>query len=65
MKVTVTKAEGVKCPRCWKITGEGRWNFDGLCDPCCHVIITDFPTHEAVPQILASRRVQKEHWCVS
>lgn len=58
-QIDVAKAEGVKCPRCWKWTGEGRFNFDGLCDECCEVILADFPYHESVPFILASREEQR------
>ena len=65
MKILVTKAEGVKCPRCWKMTGEGRYNFDGLCDPCQAVILADFPQHESVPSIQAAKAEQRRRWCVS
>ena len=43
--VTVEKAEGVKCPRCWHVTPAGRLNHDFLCDHCCQVLITDFPEY--------------------
>ena len=60
--VTVSKAEGVKCPRCWKVTGEGRFNFDGLCDACCTVLVHAYPEHEAVPLILQSYFDQHCRW---
>lgn len=59
-EVYVTRAEGVKCPRCWKLTGEGRFNYDGLCDPCCRVILADYPQHESAPFIQSFLRSQKE-----
>ena len=65
MKIVVTKAEGVKCPRCWKMTGEGRFNFEGLCDPCQTVILADHPTHESVTHILAAKAEQRRRFCVS
>lgn len=61
---TVSRAPGVKCPRCWHVTGEGRFNFDGLCDRCCDVLIHDYPTHESVPLIVASRAEQRAQWGV-
>lgn len=62
LHIEVAHAEGVKCPRCWKHTGEGRFNFDGLCDVCCDVILKDFPDHESVPHILASKADQRKRW---
>jgi hypothetical protein len=60
--VAVSKAEGAKCPRCWRVTGEGRYNFDGLCDRCCDVLVTDHPTHPAIPHILAAYANQRARW---
>jgi hypothetical protein len=65
MNIIVTKAEGVKCQRCWKVTGEGRFNFDGLCDPCCHVLLEDYADHESVPFIQAAYAEQRRSFCVS
>jgi len=64
VSITVTKAPGVKCPRCWHVTGEGRFNFDGLCDKCCDVLCHDHPHHESVPLIQASRAAQRAVWNV-
>ena len=52
----------VKCPRCWKWTAEGRFNYDNLCDRCCQVLVSDHPQHESVPHILAAFKVQAERW---
>lgn len=60
--VTVSKAEGAKCPRCWRVTGEGRYNFDGLCDRCCGALCADYPTHPAVPGIVSAYVQQHRHW---
>lgn len=60
--VLVTKARGGKCPRCWKFTGEGRFNFDGLCDPCQQVIVLDYPDHESVQGIQAALAKQREQF---
>ena len=54
-----------KCPRCWRYTGEGRMNFDGLCDPCCRVLVTDYPGHVAPPQIEAAYAAQRRRWGVA
>ena len=54
-----------KCPRCWRYTGEGRMNFDGLCDPCCHVLLDEYPDHAAVPQIHAAYAMQRARWGVA
>lgn len=51
LRVSVARADGVKCPRCWRYTGEGRFNFDGLCDRCCQVLWTHHPAHESIPFI--------------
>ena len=57
--LTGRKHPGVKCPRCWKRTGEGRLNFDGLCDACCEVTRDDYPAHESVPGIRAAYAAQR------
>ena len=62
ISITVEKASGVKCPRCWKITGEGRVNADGLCAPCCNVLIEDFPDLPIVSLILESRQQQRSKY---
>ena len=49
-----------KCPRCWRYTGEGRFNFDGLCDRCCAVILADYPEHPSVLHIQAAYARQRE-----
>ena len=56
------RGQAVKCPRCWQWTIVGRWNFDGLCDRCCHVIRKDYPQHESVPFIRAAYRLQEEYF---
>ena len=55
----------VKCPRCWHHTHEGKYNYDNLCDRCCHVLVSDWPDHASVPHILASREEQKRKWGVA
>jgi len=42
VEVVVQRAEGVKCPRCWHYTGEGRFNMDNLCDRCYLVLAIDY-----------------------
>jgi hypothetical protein len=32
-EIEVQKAEGVKCPRCWKLRGIPT-NYQGICDEC-------------------------------
>ena len=63
--VAITKAPGVKCPRCWRVTGEGRWNFDGLCDRCCDVLLLGHPTHPSVPFIQAAYATQRVRWSIA
>lgn len=58
MNITVVKHEGVKCPRCYRYTGEGRFNFDGLCDRCCDVLCE--MRHDAAPYIRVSKAWQHE-----
>jgi hypothetical protein len=56
---------GVKCPRCYRLTGEGRFNFDGLCDRCCGVILKQFPAHWSVDGIKRAYAEQRKKWgCV-
>lgn len=62
IEIHVSRVEGVKCPRCWRITGAGRFNFDGLCDRCQDVILLDFPDHESVPGILAAKAEQRKQF---
>lgn len=64
IEIVVTKADGMKCPRCWKVTGAGRFNFDGLCDPCAHLLIERFPDHESVPHIQQAYADQRARWVV-
>ena len=56
MNITIIKHDGVKCPRCYRYTGEGRFNFDGLCDRCCDVLVQDYPEHEATVALKAHGR---------
>lgn len=58
-RVLVEKAEGVKCPRCWKIHPV-RVNFQDLCDRCCHSVVEDYPNHWSVSGIKASYAMQRE-----
>ncbi len=54
MKLTPVKVERTthpKCPRCYRHTPEGRWNFDSLCDRCCTVLLDKFPDHWSIPHI--------------
>lgn len=61
LNIQVTQADGVKCPRCWKIHPV-RVNFDNLCDRCVDAILKDHPTHESVPHIKAALKAQQERW---
>lgn len=58
VQAEVTHADGHKCPRCqlWHQVTE---NFDGLCDRCCDVMITDWPQHEFTVEIIKSRQEQR------
>jgi hypothetical protein len=62
MTLTVEKHPGVKCPRCYRYTGEGRYNYDGLCDRCCEVILKAYPDHVSVQRILQCRIDQRKRW---
>jgi hypothetical protein len=42
MEVKVERAEGLKCPRCWKYHGIQE-NYQGICDRCAEAIITSDP----------------------
>lgn len=53
---------GIKCPRCYRRTGEGHFNFDGLCDRCCRAILSDFPDHWSVAGIKEAFAKQKTMW---
>lgn len=50
-----------KCPRCWHFHAV-RLNYEGLCDRCCKVLIEDWPNHESVPGIVASREAQRQQF---
>jgi hypothetical protein len=50
----------VLCPRCLRMTGEGRWNYSGLCDPCCTALTTVFSMHPAVTSIEAAYNMQRK-----
>jgi len=45
----------VKCIRCWHYTHEGLYNYMGICDRCCRVLIDAHPDCELVPHILEHR----------
>ena len=64
MNVTVeslAKTEGyVKCPRCWHYTHEGVHNPETLCDRCCTAMVEGWPDDPIVPEIIESRRKQRE-----
>jgi len=62
IEVKIAEHEGPKCPRCYKHSHEGRFNFDGLCDRCQDTILTFFPTHESVPFIEAALAEQRKRW---
>jgi hypothetical protein len=62
VRVIVAKAEGIKCPRCWFYTGEGRFNYDGLCDKCVDALLHDYPEHGIIPFILQAKAKQREQW---
>jgi phage FluMu protein Com len=42
MKVTVERAEGHKCPRCWKYHGIPE-NYQGICDFCARALLEADP----------------------
>ena len=54
--ISVTKTKGAKCPRCYRYTREGHFNFAYLCDRCAQVVVTHFPDHPACPDIRAAYR---------
>lgn len=56
--ISVTKTTDPKCPRCYRHTPEGRFNYDSLCDRCCDVLISHFPDHWSVPNIKDVRAKQ-------
>lgn len=65
MQVIVERADGVKCPRCWKYHGIPD-NFMGMCDACCSTLIEcdlyEFPEVDMAAVhsgIRESRRIQQ------
>jgi hypothetical protein len=42
MEIKVERADGLKCPRCWKYHGIQE-NYQGICDRCAEAIITSDP----------------------
>ena len=63
LRVEVERAEGVRCPRCWHVTPEGRLNHDHLCDRCCAALLADWP--EYAVGILAAKAAQRGWYRVS
>ena len=63
LRVEVMKAEGVRCPRCWQWTPEGRLNHDHLCDACCAVLLAEFPAY--TDAICAAKAAQRGWYGVS
>lgn len=61
--VKAMKADGQKCPRCG-IYHMCNLNYDNLCDKCCHVLLEDWPDHEAIPGIKAAYESQRSKWSV-
>jgi hypothetical protein len=59
-EIVVTRTIHPKCPRCYRHTPEGHFNFDHLCDRCCTVILDLFPNHWSVPDIKAKIREFRE-----
>ena len=62
---TISKHDGVKCPRCWhyhyvtdnfghlpeEILANPSLADEHLCDNCQSTILKDFPNHSSVPHI--------------
>ena len=63
LTVVATHAAGDKCPRCG-LYHLMEFNYDHLCDRCCHVLVDDFPDHESVPGIKACYASQRFKWNV-
>jgi hypothetical protein len=42
LQIKVERAEGVKCPRCWKYQGIPE-NYQGICDACVQTILETDP----------------------
>lgn len=60
-RISIGQADGVKCPRCWKLHSV-RVNFDNLCDRCQQTILSDHPAHESVPHIQTALVEQRKRW---
>lgn len=60
-EISIERALGVKCPRCWKYHTVAD-NFMDLCDACGITICKDYPEHEAVPHIKAAYRAQRDKY---
>ena len=59
--MTVFKAPGVKCPRCYHVTES--INHDGLCNRCVAIITKHFPhvpAYQAIIDNLSSRGLSPE-----
>ncbi len=42
MEIVVEKAEGLKCPRCWRFWGISE-NPEGICDRCAEALLNSTP----------------------
>jgi hypothetical protein len=42
LKITIERAEGRKCPRCWKYDGIPE-NYQGICDACVRAVLDSDP----------------------
>jgi hypothetical protein len=69
LKITVTKADGAKCPRCWKYhTVIG--NPQGICDGCVISILEGLPywvetgvfTQEQADEFRAEVKAMVDRW---
>jgi hypothetical protein len=70
LTVIVERADGLKCPRCWRFFGI-RDNPQGLCDRCCGVLLQSKADEfgvdavlyaELLDQIRDSRKRQVAHY---
>lgn len=53
MDVAVERTTGVKCPRCYRYTNEGHFNFESLCDRCCTILLKGFPEWSDNDEVIA------------
>lgn len=62
ISVTVVRMDSLgayKCPRCRMYTFCE--NYDNLCNRCVDVLVSEFPDHPSVAEILKVKEIQKEN----